>query len=510
MDDIAWTTEPEAARLLIQNILDTTRILSPTGMEQEMTEFCNAELIRCGFETEVTPEGSIMAIRGRGSQEKFVLLNAHMDTVDINKPRTETSLRKEYKLKRDEILTRLYMMKCGFVSSGKARIKSMSPYDRTGDIAFVSKEAHDEFDSLVKMYETELEDYSKFIFDNSGNQTVYETSIANPWQPERIAYNPALGAIAIARGGGVMYMGGDDKAGVSMILTIARLSNLPFKVLFTVSEERESVRPHPDNPKDSQSFQGIELIPPEFYDDVAFDLTLDKGEENLIVDSINGYKLHTKEFSEYIMGIAKRFDYPLKQSYGSRCDALHIHQYVPAANISTGYRGAHTAYDHVDVIAAHNMMTIVKHVIEDYNETHPVFEVVSNQNQRKKGDAGVLPQDISRELFSEITGRVHGGFTYLEDGKRILDLIPRSFYNLRNDLIAMENRIRFNKERLERGLEKENKKGKKGKKSRKMENYEKQRNIDYYVDLGYPHEDAVEFANADERARWDRADEFSS
>jgi hypothetical protein len=486
MDDITWTNEPEAAKVLIQNILLTSRILSPTGMEREMIEFCSGELMKCGFEIHVDEYGNIMAIRGRGSQEKFVLLNAHMDTVDINKPRTEIVVKPEYIRKRDDILTRGHLMRCGFISSGKARIKAKHRYDVQGGIVFDSKESHNEFDNLVDAYKKELDDLERFVFSNQKNPDVWMQVDSNPWQPERIVYNPTFGQIDIKAGNGTMYMGGDDKAGVSMILTLAQLTNLPFKVLFTVAEEREWHRENPSDPGTYEHYYGIQKIPSDFYNDVAFDLTLDKGEHDLLVDEISGYKLHPKEFSKYIMGIAEQYGHPLKLTHGFRCDALWIRHFVAAANMSTGYIGAHTAFDKVDIIGSHNMMMVVKHVIEDYNKYPVVFDPVVNKSDQKKKKKEVEP-DVKLiqgqgNWFTEVIQRMRAGYTRMEDGRRLLDLVPNCYYNLRNDLIVMENR---------KAGEKKDKK--------KQISSEQKRDIQYYIDLGYSRKAALEIVK-DERS----------
>ena len=92
MDDIAWTDEPEAAKTLVQNLLDVTRILSPTGMEKEISDHCAFELMKNGFVVQTDKYGNIMAHRGWNvDQDKYILLNAHMDVVGINKPEYEVS-----------------------------------------------------------------------------------------------------------------------------------------------------------------------------------------------------------------------------------------------------------------------------------------------------------------------------------------------------------------------------------------------------------------------------------
>lgn len=383
MDDIAWMNEPEAAKALVYNMLNVTRILSPTGMEREMTAFCNEELIKCGFETHIDTHGNIMAIRGRDSQDKFILLNSHMDTVPINRPRSRLSLREEYVKKRNDILTRRFGVKCRYVSEGKALIRARDHYDTSGSLSFESREMHELYDQEHKQFQAELEDLERFVKDNEKNTDVWVEEVSNPWEPQRIVYNPSATAIEITEGRGEMYMGGDDKAGVAMILTIAQLTDCPLKILFTVSEEEFDIRvPDPDDSDRTIRVSGVHTIPPDFYDDVAFDLTLDKGEGNLLVPKISGKLLCGEDLVTFILHVSEIADYPLKVVEGLRCDALYIRDHVPAVNMSTGYHNPHRPNDYVNIIESHNMMALVRKIITEYNATKPVFDRIKKKKPK--------------------------------------------------------------------------------------------------------------------------------
>lgn len=469
MDDIAWTNEPESAKTLIYNLLTLTRILSPTGMEQEMTNYCAGELIRCGFETHVDAYGNIMAIRGRGTQDKFVLLNAHMDTVGINKPRTGFVLNDLFRQKRDEILTRRFFYKCKFVADDKAYIEAKSRFDDSGTLAFRTKEFRKEYEDMHDLFQKELTDLEQYVRDNQNNPEVWMRAVSNPWQPERIVYDTVSTKLNIVGSRSVdMYMGGDDKAGVAMILTLAQITTLPFKVLLTVSEESASVKiesnemdTYGKSRKYEREYYGIQLVPREFYNDVAFDLTLDKGEGDLLVDRIMGDKLHPNEMSKYLIGISEVAGHPIHLRDGLRCDAYFMRQFLPSANMSTGYQGAHHPFDYINCVDCHNMMKVVKSIIEEFNREPVEFDVVKPREfgeryeepkKRKKEIENVEPPtEISKELIDEIEFRVRSGYTYMEDGRRILDILPRGYVTARGYISEMEKKEKKEKSKSKRG-----------------------------------------------------------
>lgn len=57
---------------------DLIAIPSPSGREGPVRKMCDDELRRLGFQTEIDGAGNLLASRGDGP---FILLNAHMDTV---------------------------------------------------------------------------------------------------------------------------------------------------------------------------------------------------------------------------------------------------------------------------------------------------------------------------------------------------------------------------------------------------------------------------------------------
>ena len=225
MDNIAWTTEPEHYRVLVQNILDLTRILSPTTMEKEISDFCASELIRCGFHVDVDEYGNIRAVRG--NEDTYVLLNAHMDVVPINKPTFNRAPKQEYYDTNSKLQSDLFMLRCKYVSEGHAHLKD--DYGSYNDRLIFQDGFRELFKSEELKINEEIKKLRDFLYDH---KDAWESVISNPWHPEYIQYDPDRSLIySSEKGKDVVYVGGDDKAGVGIILTLAQITNLPFKVL---------------------------------------------------------------------------------------------------------------------------------------------------------------------------------------------------------------------------------------------------------------------------------------
>jgi hypothetical protein len=414
MDNIAWTDEPEAAKVLVQNILDLTRILSPTGYEKEISNFCAFELMKCGFVVQTDPYGNIMAQRGwTADQDKYVLLNAHMDVVDINEPKYAVTPKQVYQDQMRELYRQKFMLKCKCAERG-----DVVP-DKYGDMAFTSKESERKYDAEVGALREKIRDLNNFVNDNRKNPDVCERVIENPWHPECIQYNPVSKVVDCPdwRKAGV-YLGGDDKAGVAIILTLAQLSNEPFKVLLTVAEEMPINVELPDGKHDR--VLGIELIPDEFFNDVAFDITLDRREKNDLVVKIRGDQLSPRSLFEFVTAIGALRQLTFHWTDGLRCDALRISGFVPAMNMSVGYYDPHHVGDYIKVVETHNVMTVVKDVIEEYNSGHRDYQFpwakkyvgVESLDQRppvqKKKEEGNKLEETFKKAIDEFRGEGKG------------------------------------------------------------------------------------------------------
>jgi len=129
--------------------------------------------------------------------------------------------------------------------------------------------------------------------------------------------------------------GFDDKVGIAIIMTLAEIDDLPFKVLLTVGEEVGGI--------------GVKEISCESYEDVICCLTLDRGNAREMVTSINGINLATDGWLDVIDRAFRRGGFPFDRVGGRGSDARAISKYVPTVNLSVGIHEMHTPYEFVKI-----------------------------------------------------------------------------------------------------------------------------------------------------------------
>jgi tripeptide aminopeptidase len=175
------------------------------------------------------------------------------------------------------------------------------------------------------------------------------------WKPELIQYVPKKDVItSIPFEKFHQQIGGDDKAGVAIILCLASMTDLEFKVLLTVGEE----------PPFDGSY-GVKTIPSSFFSDVSYCLTLDRRGKDTIVTQIGSTKLCSREFGEVIKRYASFCGVKLKNEPGLAADAYTIARYCPTVNLSVGYYNPHSRSDYVIVGETLDMMCVVATCIEN-------------------------------------------------------------------------------------------------------------------------------------------------
>lgn len=321
---------------LIDTLLNITRIPSPSTLEQEMTAYAAHQLSSNGFYVNVDSHGNVMARRGRG--DNFPLLNAHMDTTMQNAG-VIRRLKSPYLEIAVDLNARRNTYAEPFVKNGKFRSKEM--YSKKHEFFDQMAKFDREYEIRVERPLRELpyrEQYDSFIKPDS-------------WKPEAIQYIPDKDIIISKL---PQQIGGDDKAGVAIILCLASMTDLEFKVLLTVGEEP---------PFDGN--YGVRTIPSQFYSDVLYCLTLDRQRKDTIVTEIGGLKICTKEFEKIITHYAKFCGVKLKNEHGFTADAEKIAKYCETVNLSAGYYEPHSREDYIKVNETLNMMCVVATCIEN-------------------------------------------------------------------------------------------------------------------------------------------------
>jgi hypothetical protein len=187
-------------------------------------------------------------------------------------------------------------------------------------------------------------------------------------------------------------IGGDDKCGVAIALTLAAYTNLPMKIILTSGEEIGSV--------------GAEALDPKVFDDVAFTFTLDRMNGDDLISEYCGLTLAPDTFIKKFIEMSKITGITFKESYGSYADTYILCKYAPAVNLSAGYYNPHSKDDFIQVDETYRVMLAVKNAIE--NKTDLMVAIA------------LAPKDWQQDIYEGIgaLGRYgdYKGFAYTSYG----------------------------------------------------------------------------------------------
>ena len=168
-----------------------------------------------------------------------------------------------------------------------------------------------------------------------------------------IAYEPATDRFQLAG----VQLGCDDKAGLAIILCLAKYTDLEFKILLTVQEECGQ--------------WGVQQIPAKFFKDVCWIFSLDRKGANDIITNYLGSDTCTEVFYGKLVQVAKEIGMELHRASGSRADTYYLAEHCPAVNLSVGYYGPHRDNDYLVVRETYNTLNLVarclKHKVELIN-----------------------------------------------------------------------------------------------------------------------------------------------
>jgi hypothetical protein len=135
---------------------------------------------------------------------------------------------------------------------------------------------------------------------------------------------------------GAFVLGGDDKCGGALALTLAATTDIPLKIVASVQEEIGCV--------------GIEQVDPHFFADVAYALVLDRRGANHLVVSIGGQVLCQGTFAAAMMRAAAETGLVVYAVEGALSDARTLAWYIPnVVNVSVGYYRPHSTQERVSL-----------------------------------------------------------------------------------------------------------------------------------------------------------------
>jgi putative aminopeptidase FrvX len=262
--------------VVFQIALDLFRRPSPSGREDLVRAYAVEHLEHCGFAVSVDEAGNVLAVRGTPAPgESYPLLSFHMDCVSY-----ETSL----------LTDRAGL----FAASASGGSRVLSPI-------------HDSRHRAQRDRAAEL-----------SLRPLDALEMTQGWLHSR----------------GAFVLGGDDKCGGAIALSLAAMTTMPLKIVASVQEEIGCV--------------GIDQVDPRFFKDVAYALVLDRRGANHLIVSIAGQLLCQGAFAAAMMRTAATTGLLVYASEGALSDARTLARHIPnVVNLSVGYYRPHTPQEQV-------------------------------------------------------------------------------------------------------------------------------------------------------------------
>ncbi|MCE5196016.1 MAG: hypothetical protein LLG09_02660 [Negativicutes bacterium] len=165
---------------------------------------------------------------------------------------------------------------------------------------------------------------------------------------ERDRYSGAVRAVVL---------GGDDRAGIEIILSILETYQGPLTLKIILSTREEI------------GGEGIQDARREFFRDVGFGLVLDRKSSGDIITAIENQTLSTKKLAQHVLRSGQKLDIrDLRETAGSYSDAYFLSKRfkVDCVNLSVGYYQPHTSLERIDLYAFNNCVRWVIDILETY------------------------------------------------------------------------------------------------------------------------------------------------
>lgn len=177
-----------------------------------------------------------------------------------------------------------------------------------------------------------------------------------PREPERGEVRPAV-------------LGGDDRAGIEMILSILEHYDGPLnlRILLTTREEIGG--------------EGVFDVKRSFLEGVRFGLVLDRRNTGDIITKINNVTLATRQLAQYVRRCGEMQNVrELRETVGAFSDAYFLarRNQIPCVNLSVAYFYPHTSKEKIDLYAYDDCMGWVLRILDDYRPEYmdgPAIEI---------------------------------------------------------------------------------------------------------------------------------------
>lgn len=383
---------------------------TPSGREDATRKYLINKLYDIGFECRLDAYGNLYGVRG--ISDSYPLLNAHMDIVEDSfsysrgtsryknrteslksdyfapyeaynsynsykwhMPETQIDMAYEEELALDTLIEGYVLSALDSIGDSIADLKDdaqftedemgelvntqaelqriyndlqviMTASTRLAQLHTLSVELLDlilEFDyGLYEAYDMELEGILAEFRENEAVDAIY-----------KVSYDIAKDEIS---GSGGRVLGGDDKCGIFIALTVLeQLRDMPAKVLFTVEEEIGCV--------------GIDQFVKtnvDFFDNVGYNLTIDRRGGTDLLHKQCGKRSCSWEFAGKLAYHGVVAGVPVTLDNGSIADVITIRDYVPnSVNMSAGYYDAHSDGEYVIWGEVLDIITWVRNILSD-------------------------------------------------------------------------------------------------------------------------------------------------
>lgn len=320
--------------LLFQIALELFRRPSPSGQEDLVREYTVEHLNRCGFAVSVDETGNVLAVRGTPDPGAlYPLLSFHMDCVS-------------------------------FDTSFQAHERDGCSFSRVPDLRLSMRSS--------RRHATRQRAATCSL------RPLDALEISNGWLHSR----------------GAFVLGGDDKCGGAIALTLAATTTMPLKIVASVQEEIGCV--------------GINQVDPHFFEDVAYALVLDRRGANHLIVSIAGQVLCRGAFAAAMMRAAAATGLLVYAAEGALSDARTLAQHIPnVVNLSVGYYYPHTFQERVSLTDLWQSYQWVSEALQSITPRQSDLDLLSSQRAEATArlvcshcqKLTITPTDLSEELW---------------------------------------------------------------------------------------------------------------
>lgn len=306
------------------------------GEEENVRKIITSELDKLGFNYSIDSKGNIAAQRGNSS--KYPLLNAHMDIVDMD----------YHSWGRNDLYDDYYMTDTAldiFCAMGIETMQNIVSCEHCL-CECTNKKICSEFYPTYKG-EKKIIDWARkydlldfFSFNSYTDTSTYKITEKNG---------------KIQGSGKNRVLGGDDKCGIFIALEVARLTNMPMRLLFTVGEECGCV-----------GIKDFIKNNADWFKEIAYSITIDRrGADNLLWSQL-GKKSCTRSFAARLAKAGIELGIPVKLEDGNVADVIYIRELVKnAVNISAGYHNPHDTNEYIVWDEVVQIIKWVKKFIEE-------------------------------------------------------------------------------------------------------------------------------------------------